>query len=43
MNDFNGTRNWGYDGVGWFAVHEPTAARRATGASWTRATPGDWP
>ena len=23
VNAFNGTRNWGYDGVGWFAVHEP--------------------
>lgn len=22
VNAFNGTRNWGYDGVGWFAVHE---------------------
>jgi maltooligosyltrehalose trehalohydrolase len=23
VNAFNGTHNWGYDGVGWFAVHEP--------------------
>lgn len=23
VNAFNGPRNWGYDGVGWFAVHEP--------------------
>jgi maltooligosyltrehalose trehalohydrolase len=22
VNAFNGTRNWGYDGVGWFAVQE---------------------
>ena len=23
VNAFNGTHNWGYDGVLWFAVHEP--------------------
>ena len=23
VNAFNGDRGWGYDGVGWFAVHEP--------------------
>jgi maltooligosyltrehalose trehalohydrolase len=23
VNAVNGTRNWGYDGVGWYAVHEP--------------------
>ena len=23
VNAFNGVRNWGYDGVGWYAVHEP--------------------
>ena len=23
VNAFNGTRNWGYDGVLWYAVHEP--------------------
>jgi maltooligosyltrehalose trehalohydrolase len=23
VNAFNGTHNWGYDGVGWYAVHEP--------------------
>jgi len=23
VNDFNGTWNWGYDGVLWYAVHEP--------------------
>ena len=32
VNAFNGTHNWGYDGVGWFAVHEgyggPDAYRR---------------
>ena len=22
VNDFNGVRNWGYDGVLWYAVHE---------------------
>ncbi|CAA9291130.1 MAG: GH13_10 / GH13 / GH13_36 / GH13_9 / GH13_ 11 / GH13_20 [uncultured Friedmanniella sp.] len=22
VNDFNGTHNWGYDGVHWYAVHE---------------------
>ncbi|CAN5141584.1 malto-oligosyltrehalose trehalohydrolase [soil metagenome] len=22
VNAFNGVRNWGYDGVGWYAVHE---------------------
>src|SRR5439155_23202874 len=23
VNAFNGDHNWGYDGVGWYAVHEP--------------------
>jgi maltooligosyltrehalose trehalohydrolase len=23
VNAFNGVWNWGYDGVGWYAVHEP--------------------
>jgi maltooligosyltrehalose trehalohydrolase len=23
VNAFGGTRGWGYDGVGWYAVHEP--------------------
>ena len=23
VNAFNGAWNWGYDGVGWYAVHEP--------------------
>ena len=23
INTFNGTHGWGYDGVGWYAVHEP--------------------
>ena len=23
VNAFNGTRGWGYDGVAWYAVHEP--------------------
>jgi len=23
LNAFNGIHNWGYDGVGWYAVHEP--------------------
>jgi len=23
VNAFNGPRGWGYDGVGWYAVHEP--------------------
>ena len=23
VNTFNGVWNWGYDGVGWYAVHEP--------------------
>jgi len=23
VNAFNGVYNWGYDGVGWYAVHEP--------------------
>jgi maltooligosyltrehalose trehalohydrolase len=23
VNAVNGVRNWGYDGVGWYAVHEP--------------------
>jgi malto-oligosyltrehalose synthase/malto-oligosyltrehalose trehalohydrolase len=23
VNSFEGARGWGYDGVGWFAVHEP--------------------
>ena len=29
VNAFNGTHGWGYDGVLWFAVHEPTAAPTA--------------
>ncbi len=36
VNAFNGTHNWGYDGVGWFAVHEgyggPDAYRRLVDA-----------
>ena len=39
VNAFNGAQNWGYDGVGWFAVHETTAARRRTSGSSTPATP----
>ncbi|MFP3670460.1 hypothetical protein SB717_35825, partial [Priestia sp. SIMBA_032] len=23
VNAVNGAHNWGYDGVGWYAVHEP--------------------
>lgn len=28
VNAVNGTHNWGYDGVGWFAVHEPYGGPR---------------
>ena len=28
VNAFNGTHNWGYDGVLWFAVHEPYGGPR---------------
>ena len=39
VNAFNGTHNWGYDGVAWFAVaRAATAAPRPTSASSTRAT-----
>ena len=38
VNAFNGTHNWGYDGVLWYAVQEATAARRPTSASSTPAT-----
>lgn len=37
MNAFNGTHNWGYDGVAWFAVHEgyggPAAYQRFVDAA----------
>ena len=40
VNAFNGTHNWGYDGVGWFAVHEqyggPDAYRRFVDACHAR-------
>ena len=40
VNAFNGTHNWGYDGVAWFAVHEHVRRpRRPTSASSTPATP----
>ncbi len=29
VNAFNGTDNWGYDGVLWYAVHEPYGGPRA--------------
>ena len=29
VNAFNGTHNWGYDGVLWYAVHEPYGGPRA--------------
>ena len=29
LNAFNGTQGWGYDGVGWYAVHEPYGGPRA--------------
>jgi maltooligosyltrehalose trehalohydrolase len=29
VNAFNGTHNWGYDGVLWYAVHEPYAGPAA--------------
>ena len=38
-NAFNGTHNWGYDGVGWFAVHEGYGGPRATSGSSTAAMP----
>ena len=28
VNAFNGTHNWGYDGVLWYAVHEPYGGPR---------------
>ena len=37
VNGFNGTHNWGYDGVQWFAVHEgyggPAAYQRFVDAA----------
>ncbi len=40
VNGFNGARNWGYDGVAWFAVHEayggPAGYRRLVDACHTR-------
>lgn len=39
VNAFNGMRGWGYDGVLWFAVHEPYGAPTDTGGSSTRVTP----
>ena len=39
VNAFNGTHNWGYDGVLWYAVHEPYGGPAATSASSTAATP----
>ncbi len=32
MNTFNGPRGWGYDGVGWYAVHEPYGGPHALAA-----------
>ncbi len=39
VNAFNGTHNWGYDGVAWFAVAEPYGGPDAYRASSTPATP----
>ena len=39
VNAFNGRRNWGYDGVLWYAVRRPTAGRRRTSGSSMPATP----
>ena len=40
VNAFNGTHNWGYDGVAWFAVHEqyggPDAYKRFVDACHAR-------
>ncbi|MBC7725232.1 MAG: malto-oligosyltrehalose trehalohydrolase [Burkholderiaceae bacterium] len=40
VNDFNGTHNWGYDGVLWYAVHEgyggPAAYQRFVDACHSR-------
>ena len=38
VNAFNGTHNWGYDGVLWSAVHEQYGGPAATSASSTAAT-----
>ena len=41
VNAFNGVWNWGYDGVGWYAVHEPyggpDALKRFVDASHARS------
>ena len=42
VNAFNGTHGWGYDGVLWFAVHEPYGGPDAWSASSTPATPAAW-
>ena len=38
VNGFDGTHNWGYDGVLWYTVQEQYGGRRPTSASWTPAT-----
>ncbi len=43
VNAFNGTHNWGYDGVGWFARHRAVRRPdRRTSASSTPATRPGW-
>ena len=39
VNGFNGTHNWGYDGVLWYAVHEGYGGPPRTSASSTPPTP----
>ncbi len=36
---FPGQHGWGYDGIGLWAVHEPTGDRGRCAGSWTPATP----
>jgi len=42
VNAFNGTHNWGYDGVFWHSVHEAYGGPRATSVSSTAATRPGW-
>lgn len=38
VNAFSGSHGWGYDGVLWYAVHEPYGGPRASSGSSTPAT-----
>lgn len=42
VNAFDGPRNWGYDGVGWYTVTENYGARTGSNASSTPRTRAGW-